>query len=600
MSEETGSGNRAGGAEGGGRLEEVEGVDPLTAHDPARIGPYLLFGRLGAGGMGRVYLARSEGGRTVAVKVVHEEHVADAQFRARFQREIAAARRVGERYTAPVLDADPDADRPWVATGYVPGLSLEQVVRRYGPLPDASVHALADGLLHALRDIHAADIVHRDLKPSNVMLTVAGPRVIDFGIARALETSVESLTTSGVIVGTPGFMSPEQIKGQEIGPGSDVFSLGCVLAYAATGQLAFGQGAPNQHAVNYHAVESDPGLDRVRNHSLRELIARCLIKDIEARPTVTELLDAPDRATSQPADGAWLPPQLVAALAQRAAQLLDVEAAPLREKVTDRATYDLKPRAAGPEPAPAPAEPERRRKRRWPVIVPVVAVVVVGGGTALVLGPYATDRTPEAAATASPSPAGSATTAPARPSDSPPESGKGKGGGKTDPSPAPGKEAPAGGEAADDATADKGTGSGTDASAGGGSTGAGTSGSSGGGSSSGGVAGAVPAYFVGTWTFTGGGGGATTEVPSTIRISGGEVGDRVVHSTVSDYYSCTYTSRLLAVTDSGRRLKIGSATADKSSANSYCMTMEAHEIYKRDGNGIYRLTGNSGDKHYVR
>ncbi|MFF3493324.1 serine/threonine-protein kinase [Streptomyces sp. NPDC002795] len=596
MSEENNSGKWA-----------VEGLDPLTAHDPARIGSYLLLGRLGAGGMGRVYLARSEGGRTVAVKVVHEEHVADARFRARFRREIEAARRVGERYTAPVLDADPDADRPWVATGYVPGLSLEQAVRRYGPLPAASVHALADGLLHALRDIHAAGIVHRDLKPSNVMLAVAGPRVIDFGIARALETSVESLLTStGVTVGSPGFMSPEQIKGQEIGPGSDVFSLGCVLAYAATGQLAFGQGATNQHAVNYHAVESEPGLGRVRDRPLRELIARCLTKDVGARPAVAGLLDAPDRTTPKAAEGAWLPPQLVAALAQRAAMLLDVEAVPLREEPTDRATYDLKPRAAAPEPAPAPsptAEPERRRKRRWPVIVPVVAVVVVGGGTALVLGPYATDRTPEAAATASPTPAGSATTAPARPSASASESasGKEKGEKQRDPGPAPGKGASGGGEAADDAAADEGTGSGADVSGGGGSTGAGTSGSSGGGdSSSGGGSGAVADYFVGTWTFSGGGGGATTYVPATIRISDGEVGDNVVHSTLGDYSQCTYTGRLLAVTDSGRRLKIGSAAADKSSAGAYCMTMGAHEIYNRDGDGFYRLTSNAEDKHYVR
>ncbi len=217
------------------------GIKPLVAGDPSRIGPYLLLGRLGAGGMGRVFLARSEGGRTVAVKVVHEEHVADAQFRARFRREIDAARKVGERYTAPVLDADPDAERPWVATGYVPGLSLEQIVRRYGPLPVASVHALADGLLHALKDIHTAGIVHRDLKPSNVMLTVEGSRVIDFGISRALETSVESLLTStGMVVGSPGFMSPEQVRGQRAGAKSDVFTLGCVLMYAATGSCPSG------------------------------------------------------------------------------------------------------------------------------------------------------------------------------------------------------------------------------------------------------------------------------------------------------------------------------------------------------------------------
>ncbi|MFD3758337.1 serine/threonine-protein kinase [Streptomyces sp. NPDC058622] len=246
------------------------GIKPLAAGDPSRIGPYVLLGRLGAGGMGRVFLARSEGGRTVTVKVVHEEHVSNAQFRARFRHEIDAARRVGERYTAPVLDADAEADRPWVATGYVPGLSLEQIVRRYGPLPVGSVHALADGLLHALQDIHSAGIVHRDLKPSNVMLTVEGTRVIDFGISRALETSVESLLTStGLVVGSPGFMSPEQVRGQRAGAKSDVFTLGCVLMYAATGELPFGRGASNQHAVMFQIVEGEPALERIEDEALR-------------------------------------------------------------------------------------------------------------------------------------------------------------------------------------------------------------------------------------------------------------------------------------------------------------------------------------------
>ncbi|MEK8144383.1 serine/threonine-protein kinase [Streptomyces sp. M10(2022)] len=158
-----------------GQEDHIGDVQPLTAADPRQIGTYRLLGRLGAGGMGRVYLARSEGGRTVAVKVVHEEHTSDAHFRARFRREIEAARRVGERYTAPVLDAGPDAEQPWVATGYVPGPSLVQVVKKYGPLPTDSVYALTDGLLRALQDIHTAGIVHRDLKPSNVMLTVDGP-----------------------------------------------------------------------------------------------------------------------------------------------------------------------------------------------------------------------------------------------------------------------------------------------------------------------------------------------------------------------------------------------------------------------------------------
>ncbi|MEU2293243.1 protein kinase [Streptomyces bacillaris] len=307
----------------------MEGIRPLVAGDPDRIGPYPLLGRLGAGGMGRVYLARSAGGRTVAVKVVHEEHISSGEFRARFRREIETARRVGGRYTAPVLDADPDADRPWVATGYVPGPSLEQAVREHGQLPADSVRALAEGLLRALRGIHAAGIVHRDLKPSNVLLTVDGPRVIDFGIARALQVSVESLLTStGMVIGSPGFMAPEQILGEETGTGADVFALGCVLMYAATGQLPFGNGASNQHAVMYRIVESAPDLTGVGDAPLRELIGRCLTKKPADRPGVDVLLA--DIGTSESPGaalrgGAWLPPQLLARLARQAAVLLDAD-----------------------------------------------------------------------------------------------------------------------------------------------------------------------------------------------------------------------------------------------------------------------------------
>ncbi|MFH9197443.1 serine/threonine-protein kinase [Streptomyces anulatus] len=310
-----------------GRYTAMEGIRPLAAGDPARIGPYPLLGRLGAGGMGRVYLARSAGGRTVAVKVVHEEHIANGEFRARFRREIEAARRVGGRYTAPVLDADADAEPPWVATGYVPGPSLEQAVREHGPLPAESVHALAEGLLRALRGIHAAGIVHRDLKPSNVLLTVDGPRVIDFGIARALQVSVESLLTStGMVIGSPGFMAPEQILGEETGPGADVFSLGCVLMYAATGRLPFGAGVSNQHAVMFRIVQSPPDLAAVTDAPLRDLIERCLTKSAAERPGVDVLLECltPSPSSAAP-HGAWLPPVLLARLAQQSALLLDAE-----------------------------------------------------------------------------------------------------------------------------------------------------------------------------------------------------------------------------------------------------------------------------------
>ncbi|MFI7290102.1 serine/threonine-protein kinase [Streptomyces anulatus] len=310
-----------------GRYTAMEGIRPLAAGDPARIGPYPLLGRLGAGGMGRVYLARSAGGRTVAVKVVHEEHIANGEFRARFRREIEAARRVGGRYTAPVLDADADAEPPWVATGYVPGPSLEQAVREHGPLPADSVHVLAEGLLRALGGIHAAGIVHRDLKPSNVLLTVDGPRVIDFGIARALQVSVESLLTStGMVIGSPGFMAPEQILGEETGPGADVFSLGCVLMYAATGRLPFGAGVSNQHAVMFRIVQSPPDLAAVTDTPLRELIERCLTKSAAERPGVNALLEGLKPSPSSAAlHGAWLPPVLLARLAQQSALLLDAE-----------------------------------------------------------------------------------------------------------------------------------------------------------------------------------------------------------------------------------------------------------------------------------
>ncbi|MFB7217622.1 protein kinase [Streptomyces sp. NPDC056227] len=433
------------GTNGDGRDERDDSVDggikPLAVSDPARIGPYLLLGRLGAGGMGRVFLARSDSGRTVAVKVVHEEHVSDEQFRARFRREIEAARRVGDRYTAPVLDAGPGDEPPWVATGYVPGLSLEQVVRLYGPLPDASLHFLADGLLKALKDIHGSGIVHRDLKPSNVMLTVDGTKVIDFGIARALETSVESLLTStGMAIGSPGFMSPEQVRGQRAGVKSDVFTLGCVLTYAATGQLPFGQGASNQHAVMFQIVEGEPDLTRVEDAALRALIARCLTKDIDQRPDVDELLEDPERPRPRAARGAWLPADVVAHLAQQSARLLDAEASPLREEPVDLATVSLRPKNGPPEVVPADndtttgrREHERRPRRRHRLIVlPIVAVITVGGGTVVLLQPFEGGggdgaRAKSPGSSASVTPGGS--NSPKAPSSSPSKGGKRKGGG---------------------------------------------------------------------------------------------------------------------------------------------------------------------------
>ncbi|WP_327352600.1 protein kinase domain-containing protein [Streptomyces sp. NBC_01304] len=476
------------------------GIKPLAASDPTRIGPYLLLGRLGAGGMGRVFLARSGSGRTVAVKIVHEEHVSNTQFRARFRREIEAARKVGESYTAPVLDAGPGDEPPWVATGYVPGLSLEQIVRRHGPLPAESLHALADGLLKALKDIHGAGIVHRDLKPSNVMLTVEGTKVIDFGIARALETSVETLLTStGMAVGSPGFMSPEQVRGQSAGVKSDVFTLGCVLTYAATGQLPFGQGASNQHAVMFQIVEGEPELEGVQDARLRSLIARCLTKDIEGRPGVDELLEDPERPRPRSARGAWLPAAVVARLAQQSARLLDAEAAPLREEPSRQEPADLATvglRSEGGPPAAAAVgngatttEQERRpRRRRTVIALPIVAVVTVGGGTVALLQPFEADggdknraQPPSSSAGVSPGISNS----PSAPGSSPSKKGDGKGKGK-DGEKVKGEEG--GPDEPDDQKSDAGSSEGDSDSAddGGGSdpTGSSGSGGSGGGGSS--------------------------------------------------------------------------------------------------------------------
>jgi len=205
----------------------------LDKADPKRLGPYVLLGRLGSGGMGRVYLGRSRGQRLVAIKMIHAAYAGDPAFRSRFRREVTAARTVGGFWTASVVDADPDAPTPWLATEYVPGPSLAAVIAANGPLPEESVWVLAAGLAEALAAIHAAGLVHRDLKPSNVLLATDGPRVIDFGISLAAEAT--SLTAVGSAIGTPGFLSPEQANGGEVGPASDVFSLGAVLAYTATG-----------------------------------------------------------------------------------------------------------------------------------------------------------------------------------------------------------------------------------------------------------------------------------------------------------------------------------------------------------------------------
>jgi Protein kinase domain len=260
-------------------------VGVLQPADPRLIGPYQLLGRLGAGGMGRVFLGMSAAGRPVAVKIVHAELAADPEFRARFGSEVAAARKVSGLFTALVVDADVDAPVPWLATSYVAAPSLSETVRSRGPLTAGSLLSLATGLAKSLTAIHAAGVVHGDLKPSNVLLALDGPRVIDFGISQAAEAT--PLGRAGLVVGTPSFMSPEQAQGQDVGPLSDVFSLGAVLAFAATGRKPFGTGPPA--AVLERVVGGTADL-KGAPAGVRPLIERCLAKDPGGRPTAAELL----------------------------------------------------------------------------------------------------------------------------------------------------------------------------------------------------------------------------------------------------------------------------------------------------------------------
>ena len=393
-------------------------METLQPDDPRELGRYRLLRRLGAGGMGRVYLARSPGGRTVAVKVVRPDLAADAGFRERFRHEVDIARAVSGRYTAPVVDADPDAALPWLATAYVLGPDLTDVVAAHGALPERTVRALGAGLAAALQEVHAAGLIHRDLKPSNVLLAADAPRVIDFGIARAVDGS--RMTQTGVVVGSPGYMPPEQAVGQDVGPAGDVFSLGGVLAYAATGRSAFGDGAASHAALLYQVVHGEPDLADVPP-SLLGLVRACLLKDPARRPAPAEIVAA---LAPQGVEGVlsdWLPSAVASTIATHAAGILDLEA----PEAPDGAAAPGAPfgpgarrwgrpcPAIGPDPAPGygspPGDPPRhdtpqpgtvrlgspqagsaaapsRRRALGLALGGAAAVAVVGGGTALWLG----------------------------------------------------------------------------------------------------------------------------------------------------------------------------------------------------------------------
>jgi hypothetical protein len=293
--------------------------------------------------MGQVFLSRSPSGRLVAVKVVRPELADDAGFRSRFAAEVRAARKVGGFYTAQVVDADTTAEQPWLATAYIPGPSLHQAVAEHGSLPAASVAVLGAGLAEGLAAVHTQGLVHRDLKPANVILAADGPRLIDFGIARALDAT--SYTQTRAVLGTPAFMSPEQAVGDSADRSSDVFSLGCVLAFAATGRSPFGTGPP--HALTYRIVHADPDLSGL-SAPLADLVERCLAKDPAARPGVDVILAELTRLAplDQNGDGRpWLPEALTQTIQRQTRVLTQIDPA------GTPAHGRNKPRERGQEPA---------------------------------------------------------------------------------------------------------------------------------------------------------------------------------------------------------------------------------------------------------
>lgn len=380
---------------------------PLRDDDPAVVGGYRLVAVLGAGGMGKVYLSYTPGGRPVALKVIRPEFSEDPEFRRRFQEEVRSAQRVQGLYTAPVVDFDTDGARPWLATAYVPGPSLAEAVSAHGALPLRSVLLLTIGAAEALQAIHAAGIVHRDLKPANVLLAPDGPRVIDFGIARAADSA--ALTGTGVSVGTPAFMAPEQAAAGTVTPATDVFALGQIAAFAAMGSPAYGNGP--SHAVLYRIVHEDPDLGGLPAE-LRPLIAGCLSRDPAARPALAEVIGLTHALSPVPLRQGedWLPRNLAGSLtahrrlpepAPTPAPSPSAPTAPAHTPpavtppavtptptaysphVPPRGVDPYAPTGFGPASTPpppvwAPPPAPRRRRGRGPVVAGAVAAAVAG------------------------------------------------------------------------------------------------------------------------------------------------------------------------------------------------------------------------------
>ncbi|MFI1488768.1 bifunctional serine/threonine-protein kinase/ABC transporter substrate-binding protein [Streptomyces sp. NPDC020747] len=353
-------------------------MERLLPTDPSRLGGNRLLGRLGAGGMGVVYLARTGTGDLAAVKVIQPEYADQAEFRARFRREASSAGQVDSPWVVRVLGADTEAAAPWLATAFVPGPSLEEAVVACGPLPDRAVRVLGKVLARALTAVHEARLVHRDVKPGNVLLALDGPRLIDFGIARPQAADETELTSDNMVIGTPGFLSPEQARARQVGAASDVFSLGCVLAYAATGRPPFGTGAVD--ALLYRTVHDTPELDGLADTELRALLGRCLAKEPEQRPTAAEVdAELVEDAPAGTVD--WLPDPVVRMIAERSAEMLALP---------------------GIEPTEVSQESRSHSRRRVLALGGGATLLLAGGGAALWAALRDDEDTPEAQTANSP------------------------------------------------------------------------------------------------------------------------------------------------------------------------------------------------------
>ncbi|MEV5577941.1 serine/threonine-protein kinase [Streptomyces parvus] len=390
----------------------------LSAQDPREIGGYRLQARLGSGGMGVVYLAHTRGGRPIALKAVREDFAADPGFRLRFADEVASARRIHGLFTAQVIDSGVDDPVPWLATAYVPGPSLEQAVRRHGPLPPRTVLLLVAGVAEALQAIHGAGVVHRDLKPANVLLAEDGPRVIDFGIARAADAA--HLTGTGVRIGTAAYMAPEQAMGLPVTPAVDVFALGALAAAVAGGAPPFGPGP--ESATLYRVAHEPPDLSRVPPE-LHDLLWGCLAKQPELRPAPNDIIAAvhahPCVAPAVEFTHGWLPPGLYGEIGQgdghgpsAPAHLAPTRARPTPTRVgfapDAEAAHgpDLPAATGGASAGPgAGARPDARRRRtgRWPrgALVGAACLLVLAAAVAV---PHLRDRPDRADASSSPAP----------------------------------------------------------------------------------------------------------------------------------------------------------------------------------------------------